>query len=127
MRTSTRPAGVQPQGSGETADSSLAKGKPKARCLLTFNPSEPPWYGPICLVVWEGKAREGLPYPESTQTVSPLLSGELGMGNRGPQESDSSGFQRTLTARCMLAVRLARGHAWVRMRCSIGRFLRQSR
>ena len=29
-----------------------------------FNPREPPWYGPVCLVVWEGKAREGVPYPE---------------------------------------------------------------
>ena len=32
--------------------------------INAFNPSEPPWYGPVCLVVWEGKAREGFPYPE---------------------------------------------------------------
>ena len=25
---------------------------------------EPPWYGPVCLVVWEGRSREAPPYPD---------------------------------------------------------------
>ena len=25
---------------------------------------EPPWYGPVCLVVWEGRRREAPPYPD---------------------------------------------------------------
>jgi hypothetical protein len=31
---------------------------------LTLNPIEPPWYGPVCQVVWEGQGREALPYPD---------------------------------------------------------------
>ena len=29
-----------------------------------FNPIEPPWYGPVCPVVWEGWRREASPYPD---------------------------------------------------------------
>src|SRR5947208_13711928 len=25
---------------------------------------EPPWYGPVCQVVWEGRSREAPPYPD---------------------------------------------------------------
>src|SRR4051812_21469205 len=32
--------------------------------LPKFNPVEPPWYGPVCLVVWEGRHREVSPYPD---------------------------------------------------------------
>ena len=28
-----------------------------------LNPVEPPWYGPVCPVVWEGWHREVSPYP----------------------------------------------------------------
>ncbi|CAH2407940.1 hypothetical protein MES5069_620167 [Mesorhizobium escarrei] len=28
------------------------------------NPIEPPWYGPVCPVVWEGWRREASPYPD---------------------------------------------------------------
>src|SRR5262249_54049095 len=28
------------------------------------NPIEPPWYGPVCPVVWEGRSREAPPYPD---------------------------------------------------------------
>jgi hypothetical protein len=31
--------------------------------LLKLNPIEPPWYGPVCPVVWEGRRREASPYP----------------------------------------------------------------
>jgi hypothetical protein len=29
-----------------------------------LNPIEPPWYGPVCPVVWEGWHREVSPYPD---------------------------------------------------------------
>jgi hypothetical protein len=32
--------------------------------LPTLNPIEPPWYGPVCPVVWEGWRREVSPYPD---------------------------------------------------------------
>jgi hypothetical protein len=32
-----------------------------------FNPVEPPWYGPVCPVVWEGRHREVSPYPDQWQ------------------------------------------------------------
>ena len=32
--------------------------------LPTLNPIEPPWYGPVCPVVWEGWRREASPYPD---------------------------------------------------------------
>ena len=33
--------------------------------LLKPNPIEPPWYGPVCPVVWEGRRREVSPIPIS--------------------------------------------------------------
>ncbi len=30
---------------------------------------EPPWYGPVCPVVWEGWGREAPPYPDCTELV----------------------------------------------------------
>lgn len=27
---------------------------------------EPPWYGPVCPVVWEGRRREASPYPDQS-------------------------------------------------------------
>jgi len=29
-------------------------------------PLEPPWYGPVCPVVWEGRSREASPYPDQS-------------------------------------------------------------
>jgi len=34
--------------------------------LLKLNPIEPPWYGPVCPVVWEGRRREVSPYPDQS-------------------------------------------------------------
>ena len=31
---------------------------------MTAHPAEPPWYGPVCPVVWEGRRREAPPYPD---------------------------------------------------------------
>ncbi|MER9484168.1 reverse transcriptase domain-containing protein [Mesorhizobium sp. M0494] len=36
--------------------------------LPKLNPIEPPWYGPVCPVVWEGRRREASPYPDQSQT-----------------------------------------------------------
>ncbi|WP_412177323.1 group II intron maturase-specific domain-containing protein [Mesorhizobium sp. ZC-5] len=32
--------------------------------LPKLNPIEPPWYGPVCPVVWDGRRREASPYPD---------------------------------------------------------------
>src|SRR5262245_3425798 len=37
---------------------------PASTFLPTLNPIEPPWYGPVCPVVWEGWRREVSPYPD---------------------------------------------------------------
>jgi hypothetical protein len=34
--------------------------------LPKLNPIEPPWYGPVCPVVWEGRRREASPYPDQS-------------------------------------------------------------
>jgi hypothetical protein len=47
--------------------------------LLKLNPIEPPWYGPVCPVVWEGRHREGSPYPDhgaKTVVSAPALRGK---------------------------------------------------
>jgi hypothetical protein len=31
---------------------------------MTAQPAEPPWYGPVCPVVWAGRHREVSPYPD---------------------------------------------------------------
>src|SRR3954447_17362848 len=36
-----------------------------------LNSIEPPWYGPVCPVVWEGRSREAPPYPHQFP-LSPL-------------------------------------------------------
>ena len=36
--------------------------------LPRLNPIEPPWYGPVCPVVWEGWHREVSPYPDLRRT-----------------------------------------------------------
>ena len=37
---------------------------PASMFLPQLNPIEPPWYGPVCPVVWEGRRREASPYPD---------------------------------------------------------------
>ena len=37
---------------------------PASTFLRTLTPIEPPWYGPVCPVVWEGRRREASPYPD---------------------------------------------------------------
>ena len=39
-------------------------GLPRLACPQDAQPVEPPWYGPVCPVVWEGWSREASPYPD---------------------------------------------------------------
>jgi len=41
-----------------------------ATFLPTLNPIEPPWYGPVCPVVWEGWRREVSPYPDQHSIIT---------------------------------------------------------
>ncbi len=53
--------GVEPS----MAKSTLESPAPTDRMSpSTLNPVEPPWYGPVCPVVWEGRHREVPPYPD---------------------------------------------------------------
>ena len=69
------PLAFMTEGRGETPDAghegteslpakrdsqSPATGESHRRPL---NSIEPPWYGPVCPVVWEGRSREAPPYP----------------------------------------------------------------
>ena len=38
--------------------------------LSRLNPIEPPRYGPVCPVVWEGRCREASPYPDHRRILS---------------------------------------------------------
>src|SRR5262249_30891165 len=40
----------------------IARSPLLARCALA-QLLEPPWYGPVCQVVWEGRSREAPPIP----------------------------------------------------------------
>jgi hypothetical protein len=46
--------------------------------LLKLNPIEPPWYGPVCPVVWEGRRREVSPYPDLRRIL--VMAGRFGEG-----------------------------------------------
>src|SRR4051794_21647233 len=57
--------------SSECAGQAFARGRPNTRSAFLgwqhrrpLNLIEPPWYGPVCPVVWEGRSREAPPYPD---------------------------------------------------------------
>ena len=60
--------GESPLGGHQGTEPPVAKPDPEspalAEPLLRLNPDEPPWYGPVCPVVWEGWHREVPPYPD---------------------------------------------------------------
>ena len=63
--------GESPLGGHQGTEPPVAKPDPEspalaegATPLLRLNPDEPPWYGPVCPVVWEGRHREMPPYPD---------------------------------------------------------------
>jgi RNA-directed DNA polymerase len=43
---------------------SMPSVSPESMLLPQLNSIEPPWYGPVCPVVWEGWRREASPYPD---------------------------------------------------------------
>ena len=45
---------------------STRSASPDSTPLLRLNPDEPPWYGPVCPVVWEGWHREVPLYPDQS-------------------------------------------------------------
>src|SRR5438045_6165273 len=47
---------------------------PDSMSLPKPNPVEPPWYGPVCPVVWEGWHREVSPYPDHRR-ILPVAMG----------------------------------------------------
>ena len=62
--------GESPLGGHQGTEPPVAKPDPESPALaestplLRLNPDEPPWYGPVCPVVWEGRHREVPPYPD---------------------------------------------------------------
>ena len=60
--------GESPLGGHQGTEPPVAKPDPEspalAEPLLRLNLGEPPWYGPVCPVVWEGRHREVPPYPD---------------------------------------------------------------
>ena len=63
--------GVEPS----MAKSTLESPAPTDRMSpSTLNPVEPPWYGPVCPVVWEGRHREVPPYPDSSESTHPVMT-----------------------------------------------------
>src|SRR6266404_2490756 len=66
---------------------STASVSPASMFLLKLNPIEPPWYGPVCPVVWEGRHREGSPYPD------PCPIPAIG---RSPSSSDVGGHKAVI-------------------------------
>ena len=68
---------------------------PASTFLPTLNLIEPPWYGPVCPVVWEGWRREVSPYPDRqeklflTQNTLPIFDGLLDILDAIPGEISS--------------------------------------
>src|SRR5215469_6300646 len=52
---------------------------PASMSLPRLNPIEPPWYGPVCPVVWEGWRREASPYPDHCPKAATCPSSEPGL------------------------------------------------
>ena len=60
---------------------------PNSMSPPTLNLIEPPWYGPVCPVVWEGWHREVFPYPDQFALVMPAVARgvHLSESNRSPR------------------------------------------
>ena len=70
---------------------STCSASPDSTLLLRLNPGEPPWYGPVCPVVCEGRHREVPPYPDQSPyclTMDPVIR-DLVPGER--QRDSASG------------------------------------
>ena len=78
-RGGSLPAGVMGLADGRHAGraaglaqraTSTRSASPTREASATLNPIEPPWYGPVCPVVWEGRSREAPPYPDVCRACS---------------------------------------------------------
>src|SRR5439155_27174744 len=69
IRPSNKPCAIR---------TSTASVFPASMFLPRLNPIEPPWYGPVCPVVWEGWHREVSPYPDHRRIF--LLADHPGEG-----------------------------------------------
>ena len=50
---------------------------PDYTLCVELNLVEPPWYGPVCPVVWEGRRREASPYPDPWHVATVLALQQL--------------------------------------------------
>ena len=74
----TEGRGEAPDAGREGTESPTAKREPEnpaidvvdERPRQPLNLIEPPWYGPVRPVVWEGRSREAPPYPDPDRTGS---------------------------------------------------------
>jgi hypothetical protein len=80
--------------------------------LPKLNPIEPPWYGPVCPVVWEGRRREVSPYPDQRRIL--VVAGRGGEGLFTIRFADlRRGVTRTATYALASRLRASRTEARV--------------
>ena len=68
----------------------------ESRALVTAQPAEPPWYGPVCPVVWEGRHRECSPIPISVHKASAWPATMLPSEEWQHGEKNTSALRRAL-------------------------------
>ena len=100
--------GVEPS----MAKSTLESPAPTDRMSpSTLNPVEPPWYGPVCPVVWEGRHREVPPYPDYSSCVNVALGFDAGILPEGSHAvafpRDAGSILTILTNSSLMASRVA--------------------
>ena len=68
----------------------VAKPDPESPALRP-NSVEPPWYGPVCPVVWEGRHREMPPYPDQLPVrLGDVVLGSPRVGGRAVESAGSA-------------------------------------
>ena len=84
-------AHVRPSGGPTSPTQRLFRslGLPESMRSPKPNSVEPPWYGPVCPVVWEGWRREASPYPDLGRT--PILRWPM---DRRPKPFTEAGIKR---------------------------------
>ena len=67
---------------------------------MNAHPAEPPWYGPVCPVVWEGRHREVPPYPDYPHDARLLVGCQVGgRSTQAVQVLVSHGYQHAANVR----------------------------
>jgi hypothetical protein len=70
------------------------------------NSVEPPWYGPVCPVVWEGWRREASPYPDQRRIADVA---DLSLGRLNWADSPPTGAASGVTGTCGIVAVAFRG------------------